>query len=456
MSTKPAGRRAAPRSTPQPAAPRAAKKPAGLSAEDLADLEASVFGAPPPPSPRAIAVGLLRPSPTNPRRQLGDLTELAASLKAMGQLQPIVVRPHPGEPGAYEIVCGHRRAAAASIAGLAEVLVVIRALDDRETLEAQIAENSQRADVHPMEEAAALHRLHQEHRVDVEELAARLGRSPFYVYQRLRLMKLTAEATQAFERGRLSLSVALALARFPEANQQIALPSLLVDEGQTPRQISECRAALDRLTLRLLDSPFALDDASLPGGACLRCPKRSGNQVALFTEAEGPDLCTDPSCYQGKLAALASRMALTPMPPSVGAAPATAAEIFPESAPGSATPAPSAAAPSPPAKGPRSSSRGLAALGAKLDEKGFDPRVFRAAAEAYLGARLDESRDALERRGLWVGAPGGDHEATRRRLREAPDGLIWGLWVEDALRTAGPESEGREQIERLLSRGKRK
>jgi hypothetical protein len=143
------------------------------------------------------------------------------------------------------------------------------------------------------------------------------------------------------------------------------------------------------------------------------------------------------------------------MPPSVGAAPASPAEP-PPSAPGSSTPAPSATASSPPARGPRSSSRGLASLGARLDEKSFDPRIFRATAEAYLGARLDESRDALERRGLWVGAPGGDHEATRRRLREAPDGLIWGLWVEDALRTAGPESEGREQIERLLSRGKRK
>ncbi len=459
MSTKPAGRRAAPRSAPTPAT--RAKKPAdkGLSDEDRAELEASVFGAPSAslpavapaaPPPRSIPVALLRPSPSNPRRQVGDLTELVASLKGTGQLQPILVRPHPQEAEAYEIVCGHRRAAAAPLAGLTELLVVVRALTDREVLEAQIAENSQRADVHPMEEAAALHRLHLKHRVDVDELAARLGRSPFYIHQRLRLMKLAPEAIVAFERGRLSLSVSLSLARLPETSQLHALPSLLVDEGQPPRQLAECRAALDRLTLRLLDSPFELDDASLPGGACTRCPKRSGNQIALFTEAEGPDICTDPVCYQGKVSALAERAPppwVTPPPPSAGPAspgsrgknrPGKGGASHPASAPYARTPHP--ATTQRPASPPRSGADpdanpladSLGALGEQLAENGFDLRVFRLVAEAFLAARLDPAR--------------------RDELQAASNEQIWGLWAEESLRAAGPEEDDtREAIERRLA-----
>ena len=441
MSTKPAGR--ASRSASKPAPRAAAKKPgnSALSAEDLADLEASVFEIISPPAPRSLAVGLLRPSPSNPRRDLGDLSELAASLRASGQLQPILVRPHLIEKEAFEVVCGHRRAAAAPLAGLTEVLVVVRSLTDREVLEAQIAENSQRADVHPMEEAAALHRLHLKYRVDVEELAARLGRSAFYIHQRLRLMKLSAEAIVAFERGRLSLSVALSLARLPEASQQHALPSLLVEEGQPPRQLAECRAALDRLTLRLLDSPFDLDDATLPGGACTRCPKRSGNQIALFTEAEGPDICTDPVCYQGKVSALAERAPppwITPVPPGVGAAsPGSRSKKRSGKEPPSSRPSYPATTSRPASPLPEEASvipggvaDSLGALGEQLAEKGFDLRAFRLVAEAFLIARLDAAK-----------AP---------ELRTATDGQIWGLWVEESLRAAGPGDETREAIERLL------
>jgi ParB/RepB/Spo0J family partition protein len=248
---------------------------------------------------RLVALSLLRPSPTNPRKHLGDLTELAASLASIGQLQPLVVRPHPQEGGALEVVCGHRRFAAAALAKLDELLVVERSLSDREVLEAQLTENGQRADVHPLEEASALHRLHREHRVEVAELAARLGRSPSYVHQRLRLMHLASTVAEAFEANRLSLAVALRLARLPEKAQKAVLPQLVVDEGEAPKPLNGVRWVLDRCHLRLVDSPFALDDDSLPGGCCLTCPKRTGNQLVIF-EAEPDDLCTDPDCHKAK------------------------------------------------------------------------------------------------------------------------------------------------------------
>jgi ParB/RepB/Spo0J family partition protein len=291
---------------------KAMEEAAGLTkpakrVKPLTEVYSEETAAKPAVPARLVALSVLRPSPTNPRKNLGDLTELAASLASIGQLQPLVVRPHPQEEGALEVVCGHRRFAAAGLAKLDELLVVERNLSDREVLEAQLTENGQRSDVHPLEEARALHQLHRHHRVEATELAARLGRSESYVHQRLRLMHLTSEAATAFEAGRLTLGVAVRLARLPEKSQHDALPQVVVPEGAIPRQVGDVRWVLDRLHLKLVDSPFKLDDDTLPGGACTRCPKRSGNQVALFTEAEGPDLCLDRDCHQAKVQAFGKR-----------------------------------------------------------------------------------------------------------------------------------------------------
>jgi ParB/RepB/Spo0J family partition protein len=284
----------------------------------------------------SLPLGLLRVSPSNPRRRVGDLTELAASMKASGQLAPIVVRPHPHEAGAFEVVCGHRRSAAAQLAEIPELLVVVRHLSDREVLEAQLAENSQRVDVHPTEEADAIHTLHTRHKVPVEEIAAQLGRPVAFVHARLRLLRLAPAARTALEAGRVTLAVALELARLPQSSQDEALPRVLTPEGSALRTLADCRPILARYTLRLVESPFALDDATLPGGSCLRCPKRTGSQTALFLEAEGPDLCTDPACYQGKVAAQGDKATATSSPTT----PATPPPARPKAAPQAPKPAP--------------------------------------------------------------------------------------------------------------------
>lgn len=131
-----------------------------------------------------IPLDAISPSPSNPRRRMEPpaLDELAASIRAQGIIEPILVRPtRDGAPTPYELVVGERRWRAARLADLSTIRAQVREMDDRAVLEVQIAENAQRADVHPLDEADAYRRLHVEHRVEVEvsdvpELARVLAR----------------------------------------------------------------------------------------------------------------------------------------------------------------------------------------------------------------------------------------------------------------------------------------
>src|SRR5437879_949357 len=108
-----------------------------------------------------IPVDAISPSPLNPRSDLGDLGELAASIASLGIVQPLTVRP--AEEGRYVLVAGERRWAAALAAGLKEVPAIVREMDDKEALEIALVENCQRRDLNPTDEAGAYHRLIKEH-----------------------------------------------------------------------------------------------------------------------------------------------------------------------------------------------------------------------------------------------------------------------------------------------------
>lgn len=240
----------------------------------------------------------------NPRKNLGDLTELAASLKGMGQIHDLVVRPHPSRPALFEVAAGNRRHAAAELAGLETLRVIVRNLSDAQMLEIAISENGQRSSLTPLEESSALYDLHHEHGEDVREIAARIGRPVSYIHQRMSLQKLTREAEEALAKGRLSLSVALKLARLPTETQAGVLPDLLVSEGSTPRSLAHCEWAFSKVHLTLANAPFSLhrDFPEISAGPCHYCPKRSNNQVNLF-EANEKDLCLDPGCFKKKVEA---------------------------------------------------------------------------------------------------------------------------------------------------------
>jgi ParB family chromosome partitioning protein len=166
-----------------------------------------------------LPVAQLVPNPNQPRRHFDEaaLDELAASLKQRGLIQPIVVRPR--DHGFYEIVAGERRWRAAQKARLHEVPVLVRKLDDAETVELAIIENVQRQDLNAIEEAAAYQSLMREYKHTQEVVAKLVGKSRSHVANLLRLLDLPMGVRQAMVDGKLSMGHARALigAADPEA-----------------------------------------------------------------------------------------------------------------------------------------------------------------------------------------------------------------------------------------------
>lgn len=255
-----------------------------------------------------LSIGRIRESGTNPRRDFGDMKELAASIETHGLLQPVMVRPArvPGGesiPNEYELVFGHRRYRAAKMAGQLQIRAVVRDLSDEEVLEIQLVENAKRKDIHPLEEFAALHRLHTQYGYSIEKLAERIQKSPRSVYARLQLKNLCEDARRLLELDQIDFSLALLLARIPDPKLQ-AEATAKVTNGDEPMAYRAAQELIRReYMLALKEAPFRLEDAKLvPScGACSTCHKRTQAQPDLFHEIKGPDLCIDPGCYRGKL-----------------------------------------------------------------------------------------------------------------------------------------------------------
>jgi ParB family chromosome partitioning protein len=153
---------------------------------------------------REIPTELIRPNPSQPRREFDDeaLLALAESVKARGILQPVVVRPLAG--GNYELVAGERRLRAAVIAGVGQVPAIVRATDESERLELALIENMAREDLNAIEEARACATLVEDLGLTKEEVARRVGRSRVAVSNLIRLLELPDEALAMVETGELS------------------------------------------------------------------------------------------------------------------------------------------------------------------------------------------------------------------------------------------------------------
>jgi ParB/RepB/Spo0J family partition protein len=263
------------------------------------------------PATREIPLEAISPSPTNPRQTMDEakLRDLVESVREHGVLQPILVRPHPEREARFEIVFGHRRFEAATRAGLETIPAMVRDLDDKATLEAQVLENLQREDLPPVEEAEGLRRLHEEHGYTVEQLASRLGKTKSFVYSRLTLCALPPRGREALARGELTLGAALVVARIPNDKLREEAVRELLNGGDfrgsevEPATAAEARELVEDRFLRRLDgAPFdTTADGVVPGvGPCSTCPRRTGNQVELFPDAKSPDICTDPPCFRKK------------------------------------------------------------------------------------------------------------------------------------------------------------
>ena len=181
-----------------------------------------------------VPIEFVSPNPRNPRRNFGeaDLTDLSQSIREHGIVQPVVVRP-TARSGHYEIIAGERRWRAAQRAGLTELPVIIRDVDDRVALELAIIENVQRADLNPVEEALGYQQLMDEHHYTQADLGQVIGKSRSHVANTLRLLKLPEVIRDMLVNGDLSAGHARTLVTVDEP---AALAKRIVEEGLSVRQ----------------------------------------------------------------------------------------------------------------------------------------------------------------------------------------------------------------------------
>ena len=253
-----------------------------------------------------IAIDTIHESATNPRRTFDEakLQELAESTRTNGLIQPITVRPNSA---GFEIVAGARRFRAAQLAELFSLPARIVDIDDAQTLEWQLVENSQRVDVHPYEEAQGFQRLLDMPAYDVATLVEKSGKSASHVYARLSLLQLIPSTAEAFSAERITASHANLLARLPQESQAEAFEQCWRKDWQDKElhllPAKHLSAWIQtNLYLSLADAPFSKEAPTLnpPAGACITCPRRSGFNTSLFPDVQG-DQCLDAPCFHTKV-----------------------------------------------------------------------------------------------------------------------------------------------------------
>jgi len=186
--------------------------------------------------PTTLPLGLIQPNPMQPRTHFNSdgLEELAASIRANGIIQPIIVR-RVGD--SYQIVAGERRWRAARIAELEEVPVVVQDVADRAMLEVALIENIQREDLNPIETAHAFERLGRDLGLSQEEIGRRTGKDRTSIANIVRLLKLPKEVQLLVAERRLSMGHARAILGLATADEQIQLAEKTVALGLSVRQV---------------------------------------------------------------------------------------------------------------------------------------------------------------------------------------------------------------------------
>jgi ParB family chromosome partitioning protein len=182
---------------------------------------------------RHMPIDLIHASPNNPRKHFADadLDDLANSIREKGLLQPIVVRPRAD--GEYEIVAGERRWRASQRAGIHEVPVLIRELNDGEALEIALIENIQRSDLNPLEEARAYGLLLEQFSYTQQQLADSVGKSRSHIANTLRLLTLPDTVRSLIEDGKLTAGHARTLVA---ANSPAELADQIIKLGLSVRE----------------------------------------------------------------------------------------------------------------------------------------------------------------------------------------------------------------------------
>ena len=226
----------------------------GDAAADVVLGGGSSAAVPPPASDvgavyREIDPTSIEPNPKQPRQVFDGeaLAELVHSIREFGLMQPIVVRALPGAEGRYQLVMGERRWRAAQEAGLATIPAIVRETADESMLRDALLENIHRAQLNPLEEAAAYQQLLDEFGVTHDELAARIGRSRPVITNMIRLMRLPVPVQRRVAAGVLSAGHARALLSLEAgADEQEALAARIVAEGLSVRATEEAVTLANR------------------------------------------------------------------------------------------------------------------------------------------------------------------------------------------------------------------
>jgi len=189
-----------------------------------------------PAGPEMLPVEDIGPNPHQPRTRFDDegLAELAASIKATGVLQPLLLRRDPA--GGYQLIAGERRLRAASLAGLDRVPAIVRDVSDQEMVELALVENIQRENLNPIDEAKAFRTLTVDLKLTHEQVSERVGKNRVSITNSLRLLGLPVEVQDMVSRGTLSSGHARALLGLESTGDQLAAARYVTSKGFSVRR----------------------------------------------------------------------------------------------------------------------------------------------------------------------------------------------------------------------------
>jgi len=222
------------------AAPVAVTPPITPTFQQVPENTADLADAPVPSDPTSgvqyVDISRISANPEQPRVDFPEqeINELSESIKALGVLQPILVRPWQGS---YQIVAGERRFRASIRAGLSQVPVLIKELSDRDTFEVALVENVQRLNLNPLEEARGYQRLMDEFNLNAQEVAARVGKDRATVANLVRILRLPAAVQEYLREGIITVGHAKAILTVKEPAAQTSLAQKVIDESLSVRAL---------------------------------------------------------------------------------------------------------------------------------------------------------------------------------------------------------------------------
>ena len=250
-----------------------------------------------------VSINQIQPGRYQPRRDMEPqaLEDLAASIKAQGVIQPIVIRPVSNDT--YEIIAGERRWRASQLAGLSSIPVVIRDVPDEAAIAMALIENIQRENLNPVEEAVALQRLQQEFELSQQQVADAVGKSRSTITNLLRLLKLTPEVKTLLERGDIEMGHARAMLSLGN-DDQVAAGRQVVDKGLSVRETEAL--------VKKIQNPPEVKEKPLPSdvdtAVASTLSERLATKVVVESNAKGQGKITINYTDQDQLQAILSQL----------------------------------------------------------------------------------------------------------------------------------------------------